>query len=367
MLLSKYIFPVYNTPEAGGGAVAQVSPTPTAEPTPASGAQPAAEPEPQEPPDAGFDKILEAFEQDEPDEVDEAPPVPAVEPTPAPPPSPTPAAAPVTASPVAAQPQAVVQTAVPGVAPAPTPAIAPPSPPAQPAVASAPSPAQAPTAPGVVPAAPTPMQNFGEIAEGLKKSKAELIGAVARQNYALSDQDLEEFATDPRKVISQVGASVQIETTASVMKVLAEQLPVVVHQLLEAREQNARAEDAFWAANKHLDRNVHRNETLQTYQQLRALQPNMAQDEAIRQVGQWMAMKHGIAYNPQGSAQPQAPVAPQQVVRTPGPVVRVPVPGGFIPAGPQAAPASSHPQPQKSPFDRFFETMVLDESGAFEE
>lgn len=369
MLLSRYIFPLYNTPEAGGGAAAP-TPTPTAALEPASGAlEPAAGAE-GEPADAGFDKILEAFQQNEPDDVDEppsstpaAPAEPGAQAPGAPPPSPTPAAAPVPASPVGAPSPAGVQTAVPAVAPAPTPVVAPASPPAQPAVASVPSPAPAATPP--VAAAPTPTQNFSEIAEGLKKSKAELVKAVAEQNYVLSDQDLEEFASDPRKVIGRVAAAAQIETTASVMKVLSEHLPVVVYGLIEAHRQNDRAEDAFWAANKHLDRTKHRAETLQTYQQLRALHPNMAQDEAIRQVGQWMALKHGIPYLPGGNGQVQAPAAPQ-VVHTPGPVVRTPAPGGFIPAAPAAAPASAQPRPPQTPFDRFFDTFVLDERGAFE-
>ena len=178
---------------------------------------------------------------------------------------------------------------------------------------------------------------------------------------------MEEFASDPRKVIGRVAAAAQIETTASVMRVLAEQLPVVVHGIVEANRRNQEAEDSFWSANRHLDRSKHRAEALETYKQIRALQPNLAQDEGIRLAGQWMALRHGIPYVPNGSAPTQSAAPAQQVVHTPGPVVRTPVPGGFIPAGTQAAPASSHPQPAKSPLDRFFDTFVLDEKGAFEE
>lgn len=366
-------FPLFNAPEAGGGGPA-VAPAPAVEQVPAAPAAPEpGGPEGAEPADSGFEKILEAFERDdEPDEGPEpsAPAAPApVEPTPAPPPTQTPPAPAVPTPAAAPAAQVGVQTAAQAPAPAPTPA--------------APAVAQAPAAPTVAPApstegppgpaAPgTQGYSFEQIAEGLKKQRGEFVEALAKTNYAVSEQDLEEFASNPGKVISRVAAQVQVETTASLSRVLSEQLPVVVNGLIEANRRNQEAEEAFWSANKHLDRSKHRAEALQTYQQLRTLQPNMSREDGIRQVGQWMALKHGIPYLPQGVPQnpgsnPQAPAAPQQVVHTPGPVVRTAVPGGFVPAGPSAAPASSMPQPPKSPFDQFFDTFVLDEKGAFEE
>jgi len=345
-------------------AAPAVEPAPAAEPAPSAVPNGAMDPDPVSSDDGSFDKILAAFEQDEPDDLGEPDVIEAT--APAPQPVLSPAETPVATPPVGAQPPVAAPTAPVPVAPAPTPAV----------VQQAPTPAQPQGVP--VPSAPPPQvvaeqpgpptQGFNDIAEGLKKQKADLVNAVAQQNYALSDQDLEEFASDPRKVIGRVAAAAQIETTASVMRVLAEQLPVVVNGIVEARMRNQQAEDEFWAANRHLDKTKHKAEALQTYQQIRALQPNLAKDEGIRLAGQWMALRHGIPYVPNGAAAPTQSAAPtQQVVHTPGPVVRTPVPGGFIPAGPQAAPASSHPQPAKSPMDRFFDTFVLDEKGAFEE
>ena len=367
------IVPTYNAEGAGSAAPASVpaaAPTPEPAPAPAAPSEPAStipegamDPEPVVSSDnEGFDKILAAFEQEEPDDLGEPDVIEAT--APAPQPVLSPAATPVGATPAAAAPQAPVPTVQVPQAPTPTPVVAQAPQPAAPVAAPVPSPTPAPQ---VVSEPGPPTQGFNDIAEGLKKQKADLVNAVAQQNYALSDQDLEEFASDPRKVIGRVAAAAQIETTASVMRVLAEQLPVVVNGIVEARMRNQQAEDEFWAANQHLDRTKHKAEALQTYQQIRALQPNLAKDEGIRLAGQWMALRHNIPYVPNGSAPTQSAAPTQQVVHTPGPVVRTPVPGGFIPAGPQAAPASSHPQPAKSPMDRFFDTFVLDEKGAFEE
>ena len=348
------------------------APTPAAEPTPAPAPAPtpAADPIEQvqqsEAADelAFVEKFFEPLNADLEDEPEAALPSPA----PAQPPeAATPALEAV--KPPEAPPAQPVTT--PAVSPVPTPATlpTPATTPAQAQVVAQPaapqppgSPPSAAVAPPSAPAAGEPVGNgFDQIAEGLVKQKQDFINALAEHQYKLSDQELDELMSDPKVGYAKLAARAQVEATASVLKVLSQQMPVYVSGLMQARIENQQREDRFWNENPTLDRTKHKGTVAEVMKTVRQLNPQMDSETFIKTVG---AISAGLVGAP--AAQPRAAVPTGQVVQTPGPVVRQAVPGGFIPAGPSAAPASAHPKPQLTEAERFFEMFRLDESGAFE-
>ena len=351
MLRAFYPLAVYETPGEGGGAAA-----PAAASTPAS--PPASEPSPSPVPASSTPEVpptldettsfaLEAFDAMNADEVD----LPDADP------EPREVSAPVETS---------APTTPPVSAPAPTGNATPPVPGTAAATPQVSEPVVAPSAPAAVALQqsqqPQVPQGFEQIAEELTKQQEVFVEKLAEANYKLSEKDLEELQTDPGKLISRLLAQAQVSTTASVMKVFAQQLPVVVNGLMQARQRNQEAENSFWAANSHLDRNKHRGVVAETMKTIRALNPNMDSATFIKQVGIYAGMSAGVAPSI-AAASPQA----QQVVRTPGPVVRnTNGAGAFAPVGANAAPPSAHPAPAQNEWERMAALIEADESGAFD-
>lgn len=250
----------------------------------------------------------------------------------------------------------------------------------QPAVTTPTAPVVAAAPPPVAPSAPQPSQqappaggeptlSLSQIAEELDKQQAKFVEALAGSQYKLSDEDINNFMEKPGEVIAKVAAQVQVATTKSVMKVFAEQLPVVVNGLIQARTQHQQAEDSFWSANPGLDRTKHKDLVLQVSRNVRQMNPQMPADQFIKMVGAISAGMAGV----QNAAPPRqngaAPgvnrLQPQAQVSTPGPVVRQ-TGGAFVPGGAMGAPPSAHPAPQLSGWEALTELYLADERGEFD-
>lgn len=350
--------PSFNTPESSGAGQATTSP-----PSEPSVAAPVTTPAPEPAAPAGVedpatDYMLSAFEAmtaDIPDDVVEAPVVETSAPA-----QPVGAVTtpPQAGTPAAATPPAPVQTAAPTATPATTPAVVP---------AAVTPPAPQPTITPPSPAAPAVAQpaggevvgnSFDQIAEGLAKQKEQFVNVLAEQQYKLSQADLDELVENPAVGYAKLAARAQVEATASVLKVLSQQMPVYVAGLMEARKRNSDAEDSFWTSNPSLDRKAHRETAAQVMKTVRQMHPNMDAPTFIRQVGAITAGLVGVQ-----AATPKAPSG--QVVSTPGPVVRQ-TNGAYQPAGSVTAPPSAHVQQPLSAVEAAFEIFKLDESGAFD-
>lgn len=247
-------------------------------------------------------------------------------------------------------------TALPGSTP-PVQAVAATPPAQQPAIRSPSAPALAAPVQSAEPSVGN-QGGFESLADELLKQRDNFVKVLAEKQYKLTDEDRELFNENPSALIQKVAAQVQVETTASVMRVFAQQLPVVVNGLMQARQKSSESEDRFWAANPSLDKTKHKGVVYEVMKTVRALNPKMDADTFIKTVGGYAALQAGV--------QPSTPsAAPRAVVSTPGPVVRNVSPA-FQAVGAHAAPASSHPTPQKGEWERLAELIHLDNSGAFD-
>lgn len=223
--------------------------------------------------------------------------------------------------------------------------------------------------PGVAAQPPAPVarpdQVFNEMAVELGKAMPAIEQALAERDYAISDAEWEKMQEmDPRQVYSLLQGRVHARAVNSMMRVMAEQLPVVVNGLVRAHVANSRAVERFWSSYPQLDRKQHGPTVVQMSQTMRALNPTMDEASLSRLVAFNAMLQLGI--NPQ--AVPAAPNsngagAPVQI-QQPGRQVRQ-VSAPYTPAGIGTAPAGPAPRP-RSQWDMMAETIQADDAGFFD-
>src|SRR5215831_956123 len=103
---------------------------------------------------------------------------------------------------------------------------------AQPAVPQAPVPPPAPAA------EPDPQVTFQTLSQQLDENLGAFQNVLAERVYQISDKDLDDLQTEPKKVYSQMMARVHINAVSSVMRTVAQQMPVVVAGMLRAHTMN---------------------------------------------------------------------------------------------------------------------------------
>lgn len=215
------------------------------------------------------------------------------------------------------------------------------------------------------PPAARPDQVFNEIAVELGKAMPAIEQALAERDYAIDEKEWERLQElEPRQVYSLLQARVHARAVNSMMRVMAEQLPVVVNGLVRAHVANSRAVERFWTAYPQLNRKEHGPVVRQMSQTMRALNPQMDEASLSRLVAFNAMLQLGIS--PQ--AVPPAPNsngagAPVQISQ-PGRQVRQ-VSAPYTPAGIGTAPASPAP-PRRSQWDVMAETIEADDAGYFD-
>jgi hypothetical protein len=215
--------------------------------------------------------------------------------------------------------------------------------------------------PGEAGAVPDP---FRVLAEEVGKQEEAFIQALAKQNYAISEEDHNAFLAGDTGKLSVLCARIHTQAVGSVMRTISAYLPVVVNALVQQGRTEENREARFWDANPHLKKSEHAQllpKVLQTYN---ALNPGVDEAKRFREVGILMAQLHNIPIG-----QPQVPVVQAvPAVRTPGPVVRSVSPPTYSPAGASGAPpASPVPNGPANPWADFTEFALATEQGRFDQ
>jgi hypothetical protein len=310
-----------------------------------------------------MDWVLQAFDpmqndiEEESDVIEAPPATPVVEGQP-------PAATPPVQTQVAQQPVAAVPpvTTPPVVTPPAVPPVV-----AQPVAAQqAQTPVQTQQPPQTGAAEPEPTQVLHQLADAVVQQQGVFTDYLAQQQYGIPQQDLDALGLTPEQsaVLSKLQAKVHVNVVSSMTKMFAQQLPAMMHGLLNQRDSSRKAEDAYferWPQLKSADKKVV-FDVMKTYRQMN---PQATRDQFIQMTGAMACAVLGLPIQvPSGTAPaPASPPAPL----TPGPIVRQPngLPA-FVPAGTSTAPASSQPQPQLNEWDRLSRIMALDDQGAFD-
>jgi hypothetical protein len=221
-------------------------------------------------------------------------------------------------------------------------------------------PQAAPAAPAPA-AEPDPQATFTELSRQLDENLGAFQQALADRVYTISDKDLDELQTNPKAVYAQMMARVHINAVSSVMRTVAQQMPVVVAGMLQAQARNSEAEGRFWSAYPQLnkgDPNV-RQLVGRIARTVRAMNPNMPEGDMVRMTGAQAIVMMGL----QGQAAPRAaqPPAPPQM---PGRRVRQ-APAPYQPAA--ARTQGGTPQrPNRNQWDVMAQLMQYDNQGMFD-
>lgn len=208
----------------------------------------------------------------------------------------------------------------------------------------------------------SPDQVWSRLTGMIEQNRQAFTEALAQKSYSLSEAELEEFQVNPSKVIANIAARVQVQTTESLMKVMNQQLPIYMNGLMQVQQRSAEAENRFWGANPGLNRSEHADVVKSIAQWYRSHNPNGDESDFIKTVGNMAMARLGLVHNAvqqaaatqQQTAQTQQP--PAFVVGTPGRVVRAVNPPAPVP-GMHGAPPSSHPAPQLNEWDRLARMM----------
>lgn len=259
----------------------------------------------------------------------------AVVPPPAAPPPVQPAAAAPTEPPAAPAPSVVA-----------TPEVTPP-----PVVPAQNAPVQ--SQPGAATPQPTvaPGQELNALRGEITKNREKVI-EVLQKAYedTFTDDDMVEFASEPKKALSKMGARLHVDLVQNMLGTIANQLPQMVIGMMEAQKQHATAEGVFWDKWPQLDREKDKPAVMQIFQVFRQMNPTATAEQAIQMVGaQAMVALNRLQAAP--VAQAAVPAARQ---------------APFQPAGNGAAPPPGGAPQNLSPWERMSMVMDADDKGSFE-
>lgn len=201
---------------------------------------------------------------------------------------------------------------------------------------------------------------FGMQADILQQQEAQYVDALAKTVYPVSQEDLDAFLSGDGTRISSALARVHVNAVGSVLRVVSQQMPVWINNMMQLHTTARDRETEFWHRNSFLDRQKHGKMALTAARAYRQMNPQAADEEIDRMVGAMVAATVGIAVpaagNGTANAQPGAPT-----MRTPGPVVRQ-APQAFSPAG-TSAPGLPRRAPAGNQWSEFAEILMADQAG----
>jgi hypothetical protein len=205
-------------------------------------------------------------------------------------------------------------------------------------------------------------------ADLIEQQTQQYVDALAQQVYPVAQDDIDAFLSGDGTKISQALARVHVNSVGSMLRVVSQQMPVWINNMMQLHSTARTREDQFWQRNSFLDRAQHGKLVLTTARAYRQMYPQATDEVIDRMVGAMVAVAAGIQV-PAGHAQgttPPAPAAPRPQAlptpyRTPGPVVRRVQPP-FQPAGTAVAGA---PQPAApgNQWSELADILLADQSG----
>lgn len=226
-----------------------------------------------------------------------------IEELPAEPPIVKPDAAP--AAPAAAAP-AAPKVPAPAAPAAPAPAA-----PAKPVVAAtpAPQPGQQEAPPAAAPASAAPDDSPVGLIAQIDQHRDAMLDALAAGDFALTKEEAEALELDVVKALPRLGAKVYYQAVKTTLNHIQNHVPRIIQQYLAADTRRRETEDAFYGANKALDKTKHHGDVVAFATAFRAANPNMTQADLWSMAASAVMAKHGLSAAPTGNG--GAPPAPR--------------------------------------------------------
>jgi len=206
---------------------------------------------------------------------------------------------------------------------------------------------------------PSPEVTFRELASQLDANLGQITDVLATQVYNVSDKDLDDLQSNPKAVYGRMMARVHVNAVSSVMRTLAQQIPVVVHGMMQAVRANDQAEGRFWNQYPQLDRNnpQHRQTVATIARNVRAMNPTMSEGDMVRFTGAQAAVMLGVAGTAAPPRRPGPPSMPGRQVRQVAP--------SYSAAGTRAQ-AGPPGIPQRGQWDLMTSLIQMENAGRFD-
>ena len=210
---------------------------------------------------------------------------------------------------------------------------------------------------------------FGVQADMLQEQEQAYVQALAEQVYPISAQDMDAFLSGDSTKVSQALARVHVNAVGSVMKVVSQQLPMMMGHYIKFYQAARDREDRFYNNNKFLDRTQHGQLVADIARTYRRMYPKASDDQIDKAVGIMAAAALNIPV-PAGHMQTAGRGVSQQThqtaegVRTPGKVVRQ-TGGAYNPAGANGVGGAPR-TPELGMWGEIEEIIRADERGAFD-
>lgn len=197
-----------------------------------------------------------------------------------------------------------------------------------------------PVAPGPQASPPNPAEP-ASLAQALGQNGAEIVKALATNDFKLTAEEASGLETNPVEVIQTLMAKTFLRAQQAALMTMATVIPAMMKAQTAVSSKSKETMDSFFGQFPNLNPKDHGETIRRIAVAYRQANPSAPSDQAIREVGAMVMSMVGS--QPPSSANGAVASAPQ-------PVVRAPQPSPFVPAG-SASPVSS-PQPvQASPWD----------------
>lgn len=213
--------------------------------------------------------------------------------------------------------------------------------PAAPAAPAAPVPDPQAAVPPAAPTAPAaPEKVLTDIQQGMAANRKTIVDTLTKHyEGTFTDEDVDLLQTEPKKALAGMAARLHTDYLQNTLGVLAQNLPAMVHGLIEANSRQRAAADEFYTANPQLNRETHGPVVQQIAATVRRMNPAMSTPDMVKMVGAMATAHFGLA--PGAPAAAPAPKAPGATRRAPPGFV--PAGNGSIPAPAPGSKASSNP------------------------
>jgi hypothetical protein len=158
-----------------------------------------------------------------------------------------------------------------------------------------------------------------------------LIDHLMGRDYAISEADQRRLIAEPEVVLPRLAARVHVNTMRDVGQQLAQALPALVNHMVEQKLAAQKHETEFYRRFPQLGHPQFRETVETSLAHVKALTPNITQDQLMMQGATLAAFRIRSAHRGQ---QPQAPAALPQMRMPQSPFVPMSPGAGGVPAAP---------------------------------
>lgn len=194
----------------------------------------------------------------------------------------------------------VVQTPQAPVVETPTPAVVTPPAPVE-AATQTPAEGTTPSQEDIQPFATDP----GKFLTKLAEHREALIDALAKEKFALTEEEVLAYEDNPTEALSRMGAKLYYDAITATMARMAELVPRMILEYNTATTQASSKEDFFFSKWPQLDREKHREDVIRIGKAYRQANPKASAEQFANDVGMMVSVSLGLGNTPgQGGKKP---------------------------------------------------------------